>query len=341
MKVVRTAVRLMGALLFGWITALRELLARLLAWIRRLLGHDGRSSRGADTNCVPIRHPEYVQPDPMIYSQWYLMSLGFAVTWDNPDIELRRSGVPVPSSDIAPDTDYEIVARIWNGSTSAPVVGMDVGMSYIDFGMGVISVPIGVTKVDLGVKGGPGCPAFASMPWRSPVTPGHYCLQVSFDWFVDANPMNNRGQENLQVGHASSPAEFEFTLGNQSDDRHVFTFEVDTYELPPPPPCPPPGRRGAPSKGSQRPGARAPRTTHPEVPDAVLARHDRADHPVPEGWSVHFNPEQPVLGPGDSATVKLSVVPPAGFVGSQRFNVRGVDGDDFVAGGITLEVVAT
>ncbi|MEO8264388.1 MAG: hypothetical protein ABI706_02640 [Ilumatobacteraceae bacterium] len=340
MKVLYPAVRLLGALLFGWISALLRLLGRLLAWIRRLLGHDGRSSRGADTDCVPIRHPEYVQPDPMIYSQWYLMSLGFAVTWDNPDIELRRGGVPVPSSGIAPDTDYEIVARIWNGSTSAPVVGMAVGMSYIDFGMGVISVPIGVTKVDLGVKGGPGCPAFASMPWRSPATPGHYCLQVAFDWFDDANPLNNLGQENLQVGQASSPAEFEFTLGNQSDDRHVFAFEVDTYELPAPPPCPPPGR-GTPSTTRQRPRARAPRTTHPEVSDAILARHDRADHPVPEGWSVHFNPERPALAPGDSTTVKLSIEPPTGFVGSLRFNVRAVDGDDFVAGGITLEVVAT
>ncbi len=340
MKVLRPAVRLLGTLLVGWIPALLQLLGRLLAWIRRLLAHGGRASRGADTDCVPIRHPEYVQPDPMIYSQWYLMSLGFAVTWDNPDIELRRGGVAVPSSDVAPDTDYEIVARIWNGSTTAPVVGMDVGMSYIDFGMGVTSVPIGVTKVDLGVKGGPGCPAFASMPWRSPATPGHYCLQVSFDWFDDANPLNNLGQENLQVGHASSPAEFEFTLGNQSDERHSFAFEVDTYAIPAPPPCPPPGR-DTPSTSNRRPATRAPRTTLPAVPDAVLARHDRADHPVPEGWSVHFSPERPALAPGGSTSVKLSIEPPTGFVGSQRFNVRAVDGDEFVAGGITVEVVAT
>jgi len=45
------------------------------------------------------------------------MERGFAVTWDNPDIQLKLHGNPVSSSLITPDVDLrEIVARIWNGS---------------------------------------------------------------------------------------------------------------------------------------------------------------------------------------------------------------------------------
>src|SRR5919109_274282 len=135
------------------------------------------------------------------------MKLGLAVTWDNPDIELRRGGIAVPSSSTDPDTDYEIVARIWNGSTNAPIARMPIEFSYLDFGMGAISRKIGTTKVDLGVKGGPGCPAFAVMPWHTPATPGHYCIQVQFAWIDDANPLNNLGQENLVIGYAHSPVE--------------------------------------------------------------------------------------------------------------------------------------
>ena len=32
----------------------------------------------------------YKRPDPLIYSQYYFMARGFAVTWDNPDISLTE-----------------------------------------------------------------------------------------------------------------------------------------------------------------------------------------------------------------------------------------------------------
>ncbi len=41
----------------------------------------------------------------MIYDQWYLMSLGIALTWDNPDIQLFKGGVRVSSDSLDPDTD--------------------------------------------------------------------------------------------------------------------------------------------------------------------------------------------------------------------------------------------
>ena len=217
------------------------------------------------------------------------------------------------------------------------MIGMEVSISYLDFGIGVVSVPIGVTQIDLGVKGGPGCPAFATMPWRSPSAPGHYCLQVGFEWFDDANPLNNLGQENLVVGRASSPAEFGFTLGNRSADARTFAFEVDTYELRRPSPCQPTRQRTDAGRRVTKPRTRS---TQPDVPDDVRARHRRADHPIPPGWSIRFDPDRPALAPDESTTVTVWIEPPTGFIGSQRFNVHGVDGD-FLAGGITLVVEAS
>ena len=50
------------------------------------------------------------RPDPLIYSQPYLMTQGLAVTWDNPGIELYDDGVLVPSSDLKPNHEYEASA---------------------------------------------------------------------------------------------------------------------------------------------------------------------------------------------------------------------------------------
>ncbi len=83
-------------------------------------------------DCVPIRHPNYHRPDPMIYSQFYLMKQGLAVTWDNPDIQLYQNGFTVPSHALQPDTEYELVARCWNLSYDAPVVGMPVRFTYLE-----------------------------------------------------------------------------------------------------------------------------------------------------------------------------------------------------------------
>jgi hypothetical protein len=311
----------------------------VLALLRAALDRgrlDGRAAKDADSNCIPIRHPSFRKPDPLIYSQPYLMGLGLAVTWDNPDVELRRGSVVVPSSHLDPDTDYEIVARIWNGSTNAPIVGLPVEFSYLDFGMGAVSVPIGSTKVDLGVKGGAGCPAFATIPWRTPSVPGHYCLQVRLTWIDDANPLNNLGQENLNVGRAHSPAEFTFVVRNADEERHVFGFEVDAYELPEPLPCEA-IERPSQRELQRRSVAPAAARLTPALPARVRALHDRVAHPVPEGWSVVFDPSEVALAPGAAQTVRVLVEPPPGFVGARRLNVRAVDGPA-IAGGVTLVV---
>ena len=88
-------------ILLGWLQAVPwivRLLHGLLANLSAQSRLPGRAARGSDLNCNPVRHPSYRKPDPLIYDQYFLMSLGLAVTWDNPDIELRRGGVTVSSS---------------------------------------------------------------------------------------------------------------------------------------------------------------------------------------------------------------------------------------------------
>ena len=106
-------------LLYGWLVAVRDLwriICELLErWCRR--GHRGKVP--TPRRCVPINHPAFVRPDPLIYDQYYLTSKGVAVTWDNPDIQLYLNGTPVSSSQLVAGTTYEVVAQIWNNSTEA------------------------------------------------------------------------------------------------------------------------------------------------------------------------------------------------------------------------------
>ncbi|MDT5075920.1 MAG: hypothetical protein QOJ80_557 [Mycobacterium sp.] len=332
---------ILWTILTGWVRALFVFFRRLCA-LRRLVCDrrrlPGRADRTADSRCVPLKYPAFQKPEPLIYDQYYLMNLGLAVTWDNPDIQLLHNGSPVASSAVQPNTEYEIVARIWNGSTTAPIVGMDVHFSYLSFGIGTTSHPIGVETVDLGVKGGPGCPAFAQIPWRTPATAGHYCIQVAFDWLDDANPLNNLGQENLTVVTAHSPADISFPVRNEQRSRRTFEFRVDTYQIPQPLPC---AEVDRPSKRALLRRSVLPVNDQlfPSLPDAVRGRHDPDAYPLPDGWRVEFSPGRLSLDPGQEVTVRASILPAEGFTGSQRINIRAVD-DSFVAGGITIEVEA-
>jgi hypothetical protein len=51
-------------------------------------------------------------------------------------------------------------------------------------------------------------------------------------WADDANPNNNLGQNNVDVVAAHSPAEFTFSLRNNTDTTQEYTFQVDTYAIP-------------------------------------------------------------------------------------------------------------
>ena len=280
---------------------------------------------------VPVRQrvpsTVYRRPDPLIYSQQYLMSQGIAVTWDNPDVHLEKDHVPVPSHALEAGTDYEIVARVWNGSTQAPAVGLPVRFSYLEFGIGTVSHPIGVTHVDLPVKAAPGSPTIARFPWITPTTAGHYCIQIELIWPDDANPANNLGQENTDVTALNSPrASFVVPVRNERPTRRAIQLELDAYELGRPLPCPPPREQGAPPPGEREQAERRRR---------ARARHVWGAHPLPEGWAAAIEPKELVMAPGERAEVQVSVTAPDGFAGRQGFNLNAFAGKQ-LAGGVTL-----
>lgn len=304
-------------LLYGWVVALIELWRILCRLRKQWCGREHKRKSPSRHRCVPINDPAFVRPDPMIYDQYYLTSLGLAVTWDNPDIQLYLNGTPVSSNQLLPGTTYEVVAQIWNNSTDAPVVGMPVAFSFLEFGVGTTSVPIGSTQIDLGVKGGSNCPAYASIPWTTPTTPGHYCIQVLLQPADDSNTQNNLGQENTNVGTAQSPAVFSFTLRNDTDKQQKYTFALDAYVPGTPGPC------GAADSAQDR--------------AARVARHRRGVQPVPPGWQVTVAPEIPTLDPDQSTVITVTVAPPAGFAGDQVLNVSAFHAAG-IAGGVTLTV---
>ena len=288
------------------------------------------ASRG---HCVTLNSPVLKVPDPLIYDQYHLMSRGVAVTWDNPDIKLHRLGVIVSPSNLEANTDYMIVATIRNSSKEAPAVHMKVWFSYLSFGVGTVSHPIGSLpiEVNLGVLGGPHMPKFVPMPWTTPATPGHYCIQVRLEPFDDSNWFNNLGQNNTQVGKAHSSAVFTFALRNNATERRQYDFRADAYVLGEPPPCPPADVTIQPT------------TALAPTPIVIPPIHKQGAQPLPSGWDVELAPQNPTLNGGEETTITVTIKPPVSFTGKQAVNVNAFARGDGAkkasfAGGVTFIV---
>ena len=208
----------------------------------------------------------------MIYDQYYLTSLGLAVTWDNPDIQLYLNGSRCL---LIPCWQARLTKLSPKSGITRPMLRrrITVAFSFLEFGVSTVSVPIGSTSIDLGVKGGANCPSYATMSWTTPTTPGHYCLQVQLQPADDSNSLNNLGQENTNVGTAHSPAVFTFRLRNDTRQRQTYRFELDAYVPGAPDPC-------GPSNSAEDRRAR-------------LARHRRGAQPLPPGWQVAVDPPSP------------------------------------------------
>lgn len=325
-------------------------LTDVIALIRRILQRQSRGEKLRDVRrgrplrcsprCVTIPPDVYKRADPMIYSQFYLMEQGLAVTWDNPDIQLYENGVPVPSASLKADTVYDVVATVYNNSTDAPAVGLPVEFAFQSFGVGAVLTPIGTNVIDLPVKGAPQHPARAKIPWRTPATPGHYCLKVRLVWPDDANPKNNLGQENTNVGIAASPAVFKFAVRNEDTIRKHTHMTADAYVIPRPLDC-----REKPSKQDSDRRHATHRRQDVFVPpseqeaDWTLARvrHGPAAFPIPARWSVDIQPVEFDLNPGAAQEVRVSIEPPGDFRGERSFNVNALQGTNLL-GGVTLTV---
>jgi hypothetical protein len=298
-------------------------------------GQGTRESSGPSS--VHLPSTIYKRADPLIYSQYFLMARGFAVTWDNPDIWLTElpaadgTMAPVASHELLPNHVYRIHARIYNGSLEAPAVGMPVIFSFLTFGIGIVPTLIGVTVVDLPVKGASGHPRETFQDWLTPTTPGHYCVQVGLLWPDDAEPANNLGQENVDVKKLASPATFRFPLRNDAPTMRRFRLEVDTYPPPVPPACPDlpvpdrAGRGGTPIRD-------------PAVGIARLAAHRRDAHPLPPNWSVVLSPgPELVLRGGEQVDIVATVTVPVTLPAPRPINVNAF-ADGVLAGGVTLFV---
>lgn len=343
---VKALPQLLAAIL-RLLPALWNLLCSLWRALRTLCRD--RRCRDRTGCCVDVPPKTYKRADPLIYSQHYLMAQGLSVTWDNPDVQLFRGGLPVPSSALEPATDYEVEIRVWNNSYDAPAAGLRVYLSFLSFGAGTTSTYVGSRQIDLGVKGSAQAPAFARIPWRTPGEPGHYCLQARLDWPDDANPDNNLGQENTNVGQLHSPAEFQLTVGNQAGVRRRFELEVDMYELPEPEPCPPADQE---PRDEDLPPNRQPRVPRPYASrkeesrahwKQALAQQAYGSFPVTSDWAVALDPDTFSLDAGDERLVRASIEPRSpGFTGRQPFNVHvfatADNGDRRLVGGVTLVV---
>lgn len=307
-------------ILLGLIGLIRLIQGRVRKRCRKIDGDPkGSGSEGHPGSKDKYIPPHiYKRPDPLIYSQHYLMAQGLAVTWDNPDIQLFDGASPVSSHELVPARTYTIRARVWNGSTEAPAVNMLVRFYYLSFGAGTLKHYIGQTFVNVPVKGASGLPTLVEYPWTTPTTPGHYCVQVELDWPDDANPHNNLGQENVNVKKLNSPnATFEFTLRNDKPLVKEFRLLADGYNLPERDPCP----EDQPERDPER---------------DPFTRHRPGRNPAPEGWQIDFLPgEVIVLDPEEERVVTIHVTAPDGFAGRQAINVNVMDGDELF-GGVTL-----
>jgi hypothetical protein len=290
--------------------------------------------------CADIPPTAYKRADPMLYSQYWLLKQGLSVTWDNPDIQLYdMNGILVSPWELATDRDYKVVVRVWNNSYDGPAAGLPVYLSFLSFGVGTKSSSVGKEFIDLGVKGSLHCPAFATFTWHTPIQEGHYCLRALLVWSDDANPDNNLGQKNTQVGKAHSPAKFSFEVNNQATVRRQFDLEADMYQLPQLPPC----SEEVPKMDARRQRQMSRLAESKARWESALHSQGYGLFPVNEEWRITIEPNHFLLGPAQSQSVEVNVEPTGGtFTGSETFNIHAFasppGGPRLPAGGVTLYV---
>lgn len=162
-----------------------------------------------------VNFPAHVirKPDPCIYSQFLLMRLQQPVTWDNPDVRILLTGVEQNSYNLSVGTMYTVEITVHNSSRDKPATGTAVYVRWIEFGAGS-QTRHAIATLSADVPLWPGV-AVVQTTWRTPDTPGHYCIEIELQHSNDANPSNNVGWNNTQVHAANSPVRRPIRIFNQ------------------------------------------------------------------------------------------------------------------------------
>ena len=163
--------------------------------------------------CVTFPGHIINKPDPCIYSQFLLMQLEQPVTWDNPDVRIFLAGVEQDTYNLTVDTVYDVHVEVHNSSRSKPAVGTSVYVRWIEWGAGG-QIKHLIATLTSNVPVWPGTQVVTTT-WRTPATPGHYCIEVELVHPDDGNPANNRGWNNTQVHQANSPVHEAIKIFNQ------------------------------------------------------------------------------------------------------------------------------
>ena len=326
--------RTLFILLTAWLRAIWYLVITLCrSWRKRW---EKQKELGGDQSvkCLPIPSDVFLRADPSIYDQEYLMSLGLPVTWDNPDIVLKDSlGNTVDSFNLAADTQYVIEATVHNRSNQAPAPGMQVQFTLFSWGVGGQVVQnIGQDIVDLPVRGAAGEPTIAKATWKTPTALGHYCIMAEAIWADDANPFDDRGQENTQVTRSAAGARlaFQIPVRNTQQGKRRLGINLDSYSIPAKPLL----RKTTISRGEH-----AQTETDPQFLHRIVEANDRRNFQAPLTWRPSLSSKELVLNTDENATIEFSVAAPdeAKRGTEQRFNVSVSDLDTrHVVGGLTF-----
>jgi hypothetical protein len=225
-------------LLITFLLLLLLLLRGLWAILEKLFAKDCKKPNERE-KCGEIPPNVKRKPDPCLYDQFYLQSLGYAVTWDNPDIWVTLpDGTLVNSYDLLADTDYLLNAQIHDASFD-PALATQVRCFYRPWSFNspdripIELNPDGTQRVVI-LHIPPWSQKIAQFHWHTPKALGHYCLQVECYHPDDKNPNNNLGQENTQVvgGKAGQMLHVEARLFNRVETARRIRIEADQYRIP-------------------------------------------------------------------------------------------------------------
>jgi hypothetical protein len=339
---------LIGALpgkVLTWLGVLA--LLALLIWVLVLL-LGVRRSVPRENPCADIPERFWRRPDPYIYDQSYLASLGIAITWDNPDIWFERGGARI-SDNLDPATDYEIVAAVHNGSVEAPAFNTIVEFYSRDYGAGATPVYLGAANLPVVPVQGLG-PGFARFGWTTPPGGGHFCILVRLIAVDDTNLLNNEGQKNVRVVHPTAgSATLTLPLFNTGRDALRLSVRPSAYALVASEtlddiPSEPTGRqqsglferlRSSPREIEALRDADV-RPLLSNLQRAVIEANPNDGFPVSREWVLDLPREEIVVAPGESRTASVSVtLPPSAASGTYPVTLNAYRDDGTLFGGVT------